>query len=230
VLLGLIEAIGAGYLGELTGGVLGSQYSDIFAFIALIMVLTLRPSACGRESRRSCLSEPEDHHAKEQTHRLRRGRHRAAAGALVRAAVRHGPVRIIDLALLYVMLALGLNIVVGYAGLLDLGYVAFYALGSYMFALMASPHLSENFEAIAAAFPEACMRRCGSSFPWVPASPPSRRAAGCADPEAARRLSGHRDPGLRRDHPRVLNNLEYPANITNGPRGIGQIDSFISGG
>ena len=43
VLLGLVEAIGAGYLGELTGGVLGSQYVDIFAFIALILVLTLRP-------------------------------------------------------------------------------------------------------------------------------------------------------------------------------------------
>ncbi|MDC8785926.1 branched-chain amino acid ABC transporter permease [Roseateles koreensis] len=44
VLLGLIEAIGAGYLGDLTGGVLGSQYADIFAFLALILVLTLRPS------------------------------------------------------------------------------------------------------------------------------------------------------------------------------------------
>jgi branched-chain amino acid transport system permease protein len=44
ILLGLIEAIGAGYLGELTGGVLGSQYVDIFAFITLILVLTLRPS------------------------------------------------------------------------------------------------------------------------------------------------------------------------------------------
>ncbi|MBS0305501.1 MAG: branched-chain amino acid ABC transporter permease [Proteobacteria bacterium] len=44
VALGLIEAMGAGYLGDLTGGVLGSQYSDIFAFTALILVLTLRPS------------------------------------------------------------------------------------------------------------------------------------------------------------------------------------------
>jgi branched-chain amino acid transport system permease protein len=44
ILLGLVEAIGAGYLGELTGGVLGSHYADIFAFIALILVLTLRPS------------------------------------------------------------------------------------------------------------------------------------------------------------------------------------------
>jgi len=44
VVLGLIEAIGAGYLGDLTGGILGSHYADIFAFVALILVLTLRPS------------------------------------------------------------------------------------------------------------------------------------------------------------------------------------------
>src|SRR6188768_4207854 len=62
-------------------------------------------------------------------------------------------VRIMALALLYVLLALGLNIVVGYAGLLDLGYVAFYALGAYMFGLLASPHLTDNFAAIAAMFP-----------------------------------------------------------------------------
>jgi branched-chain amino acid transport system permease protein len=43
LLLGLVEALGAGYLGELTGGVLGSHYADIFAFVALILVLTLRP-------------------------------------------------------------------------------------------------------------------------------------------------------------------------------------------
>jgi branched-chain amino acid transport system permease protein len=43
LLLGLVEALGAGYLGALTGGVLGSHYADIFAFIALVLVLTLRP-------------------------------------------------------------------------------------------------------------------------------------------------------------------------------------------
>ncbi len=43
ILLGLIEAFGAGYIGTLTGGVLGSQYQDIFAFIVLILVLTVRP-------------------------------------------------------------------------------------------------------------------------------------------------------------------------------------------
>src|SRR5574342_687960 len=51
-----------------------------------------------------------------------------------------GWVRILDFTLLYVMLALGLNIVVGYAGLLDLGYIAFYAVGAYLYALLASPH------------------------------------------------------------------------------------------
>ena len=44
IALGLIESLGAGYLGKLTGGVLGSQYTDIFAFIVLAIVLTLRPS------------------------------------------------------------------------------------------------------------------------------------------------------------------------------------------
>jgi len=49
-------------------------------------------------------------------------------------------VRILDFALLYVMLAIGLNLVVGFAGLLDLGYIAFYAVGAYTFAFLASPH------------------------------------------------------------------------------------------
>ena len=44
ILLGLIESIGAGYIGTLTGGLLGSHYTDIFAFVELIIVLTLRPS------------------------------------------------------------------------------------------------------------------------------------------------------------------------------------------
>jgi branched-chain amino acid transport system permease protein len=44
VLLGLIEALGAGYIEEATGGFLGSHYQDIFAFIVLILVLMFRPS------------------------------------------------------------------------------------------------------------------------------------------------------------------------------------------
>ena len=54
-------------------------------------------------------------------------------------------VRLLDFALLYAMLALGLNIVVGYAGLLDLGYVAFYAVGAYLYAMLASPHLGVHW-------------------------------------------------------------------------------------
>lgn len=44
LLLGIIEALGAGYIGDLTGGVLGSQYQDVFAFMVLILVLVFRPS------------------------------------------------------------------------------------------------------------------------------------------------------------------------------------------
>ena len=69
-------------------------------------------------------------------------------------------VRIADLALLYVLLALGLNIVVGYAGLLDLGYVAFYAVGAYLFARMASPHLAAPFPA----FAPKCPNRINTSL------------------------------------------------------------------
>jgi branched-chain amino acid transport system permease protein len=139
----------------------------------------------------------------------------------------NGPVRIIDLALLYVLLALGLNIVVGYAGLLDLGYVAFYAVGAYMFALMASPHLSENFDAIRAAFPN------GLHSPlWLVIPAAAALAAFFGVMLGAPTLK------LRGDYLAIvtlgfgeiirvfLNNLEHPVNVTNGPRGIGQIDSF----
>lgn len=44
LLLGIIESLGAGYIGPLTGGFLGSHYQDVFAFLVLILVLTLRPS------------------------------------------------------------------------------------------------------------------------------------------------------------------------------------------
>jgi branched-chain amino acid transport system permease protein len=44
LLLGLIESIGAGYIGDLTGGFLGSHYQDVFAFVVLIAVLVFRPT------------------------------------------------------------------------------------------------------------------------------------------------------------------------------------------
>nr|WP_259374475.1 ABC transporter ATP-binding protein [Calidifontimicrobium sp. SYSU G02091] len=136
-----------------------------------------------------------------------------------------GWVRIMAIALLYVMLALGLNIVVGYAGLLDLGYVAFYAVGAYMFALMASPHLFETFEWIAAAFPN------GLHTPiWVVVPLAAFLAA------IAGILLGMPVLKLRGDYLAIvtlgfgeiirvfMNNLEHPVNITNGPRGLDRID------
>ena len=72
----------------------------------------------------------------------------------------NGWVRIVDFAMLYVMLALGLNLVVGFAGLLDLGYVAFYAVGAYLFALLSSPHLLNEFRLCPSCFPAGCTCPC----------------------------------------------------------------------
>src|ERR1700730_6437338 len=71
------------------------------------------------------------------------------APMLIGAAGGNYWVRVLDFAMLYVMLALGLNVVVGFAGLLDLGYIAFYAVGAYTAALLSSPHLTSQFEWIA---------------------------------------------------------------------------------
>ena len=138
-----------------------------------------------------------------------------------------GPVRIMALALLYVLLALGLNIVVGYAGLLDLGYVAFYAVGAYMFALMASPHLFETFPWIAQLLPN------GLHTPiWIIVPLAAFLAA------IAGVLLGTPVLKLRGDYLAIvtlgfgeiirvfMNNLEHPVNITNGPRGLDRIDSM----
>ncbi|MEX3640378.1 ABC transporter ATP-binding protein, partial [Paraburkholderia sp. BR14427] len=76
-----------------------------------------------------------------------------AAPMIIGAAGGNYWVRVLDFAMLYVMLALGLNVVVGFAGLLDLGYIAFYAIGAYTAALLSSPHLSTQFEWIAALAP-----------------------------------------------------------------------------
>jgi len=58
------------------------------------------------------------------------------------AAVGTTWVRVTNLAILFALLALGLNIVVGFAGLLDLGYIAFYGVGAYVYALLASPQFN----------------------------------------------------------------------------------------
>ena len=135
-------------------------------------------------------------------------------------------VRIADLALLYVMLALGLNIVVGYAGLLDLGYVAFYAVGAYMFALMASPHLAETFEGFAAMFPNGLHT---SIWLVIPLGMLLAAGAGVLLGLPVLRLRGDYLAIVTLGFGEIIrifmNNLDQPVNITNGPKGIGQIDS-----
>ncbi|MGE0310400.1 MAG: ABC transporter ATP-binding protein [Lautropia sp.] len=134
-------------------------------------------------------------------------------------------VRLLAMALLYVMLALGLNIVVGFAGLLDLGYVAFYAVGAYMYALLASPHLTDNFPWIASLLPSGLHTPIWLIVPL---------AAGLAAFFGV--LLGAPVLKLRGDYLAIvtlgfgeiirifLNNLNAPVNITNGPQGIGSID------
>ena len=126
-------------------------------------------------------------------------------------------VRVINLALLYVMLALGLNIVVGFAGLLDLGYIAFYAVGAYVYALLASPHF-------------------GLHLPFWIALP-----IGFVVAALFGALLGAPTLKLRGDYLAIvtlgfgeiirifLNNLNAPVNITNGPQGINLIDPLRIG-
>src|SRR6188768_2588096 len=121
-------------------------------------------------------------------------------------------VRITNLAILFVLLSLGLNIVVGFAGLLDLGYIAFYALGAYVYALLASPHFNVH-------------------LPWW-AILPIGAAIACIFGV----LLGAPTLKLRGDYLAIvtlgfgeivrifLNNLSEPFNFTNGPKGISSID------
>jgi branched-chain amino acid transport system permease protein len=135
-------------------------------------------------------------------------------------------VRIADTALLYVLLALGLNIVVGYAGLLDLGYVAFYAVGAYLFGLMASPHLADNFAAFAAMFPNGLHT---SLWLVIPAAAVLAAFFGAVLGAPTLKLRGDYLAIVTLGFGEIirifLNNLDHPVNLTNGPKGIGQIDS-----
>lgn len=134
-------------------------------------------------------------------------------------------VRIADTCLLYVMLALGLNIVVGYAGLLDLGYVAFYAVGAYLAALLTSPHLTENFTWIAQLFP------AGLHTPWwitIPLAGALAAFFGAVLGAPTLKLRGDYlaivTLGFGEIVRLLINNLGRPINLSNGAQGVGPID------
>lgn len=150
-------------------------------------------------------------------------------------------VRIMDFALLYIMLALGLNIVVGFAGLLDLGYIAFYAIGAYMTGLLASPQFASVLESFVNTYPAIgnfLVMICGPEIVqngihlslWV-IVPLGAALAGLFGA-----ILGAPTLKLRGDYLAIvtlgfgeiirifMNNLNAPVNITNGPQGINLID------
>ncbi|MFJ2988490.1 ABC transporter ATP-binding protein [Collimonas sp. NPDC087041] len=150
-------------------------------------------------------------------------------------------VRIMDFALLYIMLALGLNIVVGFAGLLDLGYIAFYAIGAYMTGLLASPQFASVLESFVNTYPAIgnfLVMICGPEIVqngihlslWV-IVPLGAALAGMFGA-----ILGAPTLKLRGDYLAIvtlgfgeiirifMNNLNAPVNITNGPQGINLID------
>ena len=150
-------------------------------------------------------------------------------------------VRIIDIALLYIMLALGLNIVVGFAGLLDLGYIAFFAVGAYLTGLFASPQFAALLESIVNYHPaigEALVGVFGQDIQtngihlsvWAVVPLAGLVAALCGA------LLGAPTLKLRGDYLAIvtlgfgeiirifMNNLNDPINFTNGPQGINMID------
>jgi branched-chain amino acid transport system permease protein len=150
-------------------------------------------------------------------------------------------VRIMDFALLYIMLALGLNIVVGFAVLLDLGYIAFYAIGAYMTGLLASPQFASVLESFVNTYPAIgnfLVMVCGPEIVqngihlslWVIVP----LGAGLAGLFGA--ILGAPTLKLRGDYLAIvtlgfgeiirifMNNLNAPVNITNGPQGINLID------
>ncbi|MBB4845807.1 branched-chain amino acid transport system permease protein [Paucibacter oligotrophus] len=136
-------------------------------------------------------------------------------------------VRTADMVLLYTVLALGMNIIVGCAGLLDLGYVAFYAVGAYSTALLSSPHLAENFAWVLATFP------AGLHASWWITLPLAAALAAFFG-----MLLGSPTLKLRGDYLAMvtlgfgeivrllINNLGHPINLSNGAQGIGPIDPF----
>jgi len=126
-------------------------------------------------------------------------------------------VRITNLAILFCLLALGLNIVVGFAGLLDLGYIAFYAVGAYVYALLASPHFNLHLP-FWIILPIGGVVAC---FFGVILGAPTLKLRG--DYLAIVTL------GFGEIIRIFLNNLSQPVNITNGPQGVTGIDPFRLG-
>ena len=128
-------------------------------------------------------------------------------------------IRAVDFALLYIMLALGLNIVVGFAGLLDLGYIAFYAVGAYTYAIFNSPQLQAVMPLWLQHPPFLIMIvLCGlvACVFGIILGTPTLKLRG--DYLAIVTL------GFGEIVRIFMNNLDRPINITNGPQGINNVE------
>jgi branched-chain amino acid transport system permease protein len=121
---------------------------------------------------------------------------------------------------IFVALALGLNIVVGLAGLLDLGYVAFYAVGAYTWAIFGSPQAAKFISASVASFPLSG----GWFFVFLLLAVGMGAAAGVLLGLPVLRLRGDYLAVVTLGFGEVIrvlaNNLDKPINLTNGPQGI----------
>lgn len=134
-------------------------------------------------------------------------------------------VRVVDFALLYLMLALGLNIVVGMTGLLDMGFIAFYAVGAYLAALLSSPHLTQQFPLLLQWFPDGLHL----SMLWlIPLAALLAAACGILLGAPTLRLRGDYlaivTLGFGEIVRILMRNLDRPVNLTNGPKGISGVD------
>lgn len=214
VLLGVAESLAITYFNP--------AYKDLIAFLILILILVFRPSGIMGEDVSAAAEKPAERRASA------RGRRwwidQAVPPRVVRAGLLLATLvipfvtgeywtRIAGLVALYVALAIGLNIVVGFAGLLDLGYVAFFGFGSYLYALLASPQL-------------------GLHVPfWIALLPVTVATAGYG------MLVGWPTLRMRGDYLAIVTlafgeityilmvNLDRPINLTNGINGILSVDA-----
>lgn len=135
--------------------------------------------------------------------------------------------RVLDNTLLYIMLALGLNIVVGFTGLLDMGFIAFYAVGAYLTALLASPQLLTVFPLLATLFPHGIHT---SFFILIPLAAVLAGIFGILLGAPTLRLRGDYlaivTLGFGEIIRILIRNMDRPVNITNGAKGISDIDTF----
>ena len=133
-----------GFIQQISDNRIGSEWTPAIVFAYLVLIMVFKPPGCSASRR----GRPDDHRRRRECEPKPGGRRAAlppwtekALVPVVAAAARRSLPFFFDsgssfiedctLALAYVVMALGLNIIVGFAGLLDLGYVAFFAIGAF---------------------------------------------------------------------------------------------------